>query len=67
MLKRNRLKQAQSFKERPVSFATDLRDQAAQLPAGVEREDMLRRARRANAAAHLDWANSPGLQPSDEP
>jgi hypothetical protein len=38
-------------------FATDLRDQAAQPPAGVEREDMLRRARRANMAAHLDdWA-----------
>jgi hypothetical protein len=66
MLTRNRLKQAQSFEERRVSFATDLRDQAAQLPAGAEREDMLRRARRANVAAHLDdWANSPGLQPSD--
>jgi hypothetical protein len=66
MLKRNRLTQAQSFKERLVSFATDLRDQAAQLPAGAEREDMLRRARRANVAAHLDdWVYSPGLQPSD--
>ena len=63
MLKRNSLKQAQLFKERLVSFKTDLRDQAAQLPAGVEREDMLRRARRGNVAAHLDnWANSPGLQ-----
>jgi hypothetical protein len=48
MLRRNRLKQAQSFKERRVSFATDLRDQAAQLPAGAEREDILRRARRAD-------------------
>jgi hypothetical protein len=66
MLKRNSLKQAELSKERLVSFATDLRDQAAQLPAGTERQDMLRRARRANVAAHLDdWANSPGLQPLD--
>jgi hypothetical protein len=65
-LKRNRLKQTQSFKERLVSFATNLRDQAAQLPVGAEREDMRRRARRANVAAHLDdWVNSPELQPSD--
>jgi hypothetical protein len=66
MLKRNRLKQAQSFEERRVSYATDLRDQAAQLSAGAEREDMLRTARRANVAARLeDWANLPGLQPSE--
>ena len=66
MSERNRLKQVQSFKGRLVSFATDLRDQAAQLPAGAEREDMLRRARRAKVAAHLDdWVNSPGLQPLD--
>jgi hypothetical protein len=65
-LKRNRLKQAQSFKERLVSFATDLPDQAAQLRAGAEREDMRRTARHANVVAHLDdWANSPGLQPPD--
>ena len=66
MFERNRLRQAQSFKERLVSFTTDLRDQTAQLPAGAESEDMLRRARRAKVAAHLDdWVNSPGLQPLD--
>jgi hypothetical protein len=66
MLKRNRPKQAQPLKERLASFATDLCEQAAQLPAGAEREDMLRRARRASVAAQLDdWVNSPGLQPSD--
>jgi hypothetical protein len=71
LFKRRRLKQtralkASSLKDRLVLFAKDLREQASQLPAGLERDDALRKARRANTAAHLDdWANSPGLQPLD--
>jgi hypothetical protein len=63
---RRRLKQTRALKDRLVLFARDLREQASQLPAGLERDDALRKARRANTAAHLDdWANSPGLQPLD--
>jgi hypothetical protein len=37
--------------------------QAEALPAGAEREDLLRRARQADTASHIDdWANSAGLQ-----
>jgi hypothetical protein len=38
--------------------------QATKLPPGPERDAMLKRARRAETAFHLDeWVNSPRLQP----
>ena len=41
-----------------------IREQAARLPPGIERDEMLKRASQADTAAHLDdWANSRGLQP----
>jgi hypothetical protein len=64
MLKRHRHKQTISFKDRLAEWAEKIREQAARLPPGSEREEMLKRASRADTAAHLDdWANSPGLQP----
>ncbi len=52
-----------SLKERLASFAHDVRRQASQLPPGPEKDQMLRKARQADTAAHLDdWANSPGLR-----
>jgi hypothetical protein len=64
LLKRRGLKQTKPLKDRLVMFAKDLRERASRLPGGLEREDALRKARRADTAAHLDdWANSPGLQP----
>ena len=66
LFKRRRLKQTKALKDRLVLFAKDLREQASPVPAGLERDDMLRRARRADTAAHLDdWASSPGLQSLD--
>jgi hypothetical protein len=63
MIKRRRFKQAFSFQDRLAAFAKDARAQAARLPPGLEQDDMLRKARQADTAAHLDdWANSPGLQ-----
>ena len=57
-------KQTESLKERLTSFAKAVRDKADHLPSCREREELLRKARRADTAAHLDdWANSPGLQP----
>jgi hypothetical protein len=63
-MKRNRSKPLASFAERLNAFAKDARAEAAKLPPGIERDDMLRKARQADTASHLDdWANSPGLQP----
>lgn len=61
---RRRFKQVVSFRERLAIFAQDLRDEACRMPHGREKEEMLRRARRADTASHLDdWVRSPGLQP----
>jgi hypothetical protein len=63
-MKRRRFKQTDSLQVRLAAFAQDARDEAAKLPPGIERDEMLRKASHADTAAHLDeWANSPGLQP----
>ena len=63
MIKRRRLKHCVSFQDRLATFAQDARDEAAKLPPGIERDDMLCKARQADTAARLDdWANSPGKQ-----
>jgi len=64
MLKRRRQKQTISFKGRLAEWAEKIREQAARLPPGIERDEMLKKASQADTAAHLDdWANSPGLRP----
>ena len=64
MQKRRRFKQAVPLEERPKAFSKEVRAQALGLPAGVERDELLRKARQADTASHIDeWANSPGLQP----
>ena len=64
MITRRRFKQTLSFPDRLAAFAEAARAQAARLPPGLEQDDMLRKARQADTAAHLaEWANSPGLQP----
>ena len=64
MLKRRRFKQTESLQDRLVAFAKEARNKAEHLPVGIEREDMLKKARQADTAAHLEnWINSPGLQP----
>ena len=63
MLKRRRFKQSISLQDRLAAFAKDARDHAAALPAGPERDDLLKRARQADTASQIDeWANSAGLQ-----
>ena len=50
--------------DRFAAFAKDAREKAAQLPAGVERDQLLREIRQADTKSHLqEWCNSPGLQP----
>lgn len=64
MQTRRRFKQTESFKDRLSSFAKDALDRASLLPPGREREALIKNARRADTAAHIDeWANSPGLRP----
>ena len=59
-----RLKHTTSLKDRLNSFAMELREKASHLPSSEEREALLKRARLAETASHLnDWANSSGLRP----
>ena len=61
---RQRFRQTASFNERLTAFAESLREEADALEPGFAKENLLRRARQADTAAHLDeWANSAGLQP----
>jgi hypothetical protein len=64
MQKRRRFKQSSSLKERLFSFAKEMREKAAHHAPGPEHDDLIRRARQADTASHLDdWVNSAGLQP----
>ena len=59
------LREAQDMRDaQDVRDVQDVGDQAAKLPPGPERDALIRKARQADTASHLDdWANSPGLQP----
>jgi hypothetical protein len=61
---RRRFKQTTTLQERLQAFAQDLSEQASVLPEGEQRDALLKRARQADVAAHIDeWAQSAGLQP----
>ena len=62
--KRNRRKNPTSTRERLLEAAAEARKQAALLPPGLEQRELLRKAREAETAAHMnDWLTSPGLRP----
>ena len=64
IIRRRRFKHTDSLQERLIAFAKGLRVEASRLPPGAEKNDLLRRADKADTAADLDkWVNSPGLQP----
>jgi hypothetical protein len=64
MTKRRRFIQTASLKDRLTAFAEKARENAKFLKVGAERDELLKKARHADAAAHIDgWLNSPGLQP----
>ncbi|MBB4382929.1 hypothetical protein [Bradyrhizobium sp. SBR1B] len=57
---RQRMKQTRSLEERMAEQAAKLKEQASQMPAGAERESLLRRARIAEVDMHLsDWGSVP--------
>ncbi len=61
---RVRFKQTTPLQDRLAEFAKETRQKAKELEAGPEQDELLRKARRADTAAHIDdWANSSGLRP----
>ena len=61
---RLRFKQTTSLEERLDEEAKRLREEAKSLPAGLARENVIRKARQAEVGAHMsEWLRSPGLQP----
>lgn len=63
MTKRRHFEQTVSLKDRLVAFAAEAREKANSA-VGTERDELLKKARRADTAAHIDdWVSSPGLQP----
>jgi hypothetical protein len=64
MLRRRRFKQTQSLQDRLLTWIEEVREQAAKLPPGPERDALIKKLRQVDTAARLeDWVNSPGLQP----
>jgi hypothetical protein len=58
------VKQVSSLSDRLIQQAQNLRQQADGMPAGVRRDELLKKARQAETSANADeWLSSPGLQP----
>ena len=63
MQKRRRFKQSETLDERLAKEAERLRAEVQAMPPGLEREHLLRKAKQAETASHVnDWLRSPGLQ-----
>ena len=63
MQERSRFKQLGSLDTRLSSEAERLRKEARGTPPGVERDKLIRRARLAETASHMnEWLSSPGLK-----
>ena len=61
---RRRIKHEKTFQERLAEEAQRFKESAQKLPPGHAQELLLRRARQAETASHIDkWLSSPGLQP----
>jgi hypothetical protein len=60
---RQRTEQTTSLDQRLAEHAKQIKEKAASLPHGKERDDMMRRARQTETASHMnEWLASPGLQ-----
>jgi hypothetical protein len=61
MSQRRRVKQTTSLKDRLATFAEQLKAEATKLRPGPQQDALLKRARRADTASHIDeWVSSPG-------
>jgi hypothetical protein len=66
MQRRRRFQQTQSLEARLSEEAKRLREEAKLLPPGAQREELIRKARRAETASHMnEWLTSPGLRPPE--
>ena len=64
-IRRNRRNQTLSFDHRLRQAATAAREAARRLPAGQERDALMKKARQAETAASInEWLSSPPLHPS---
>ena len=65
MARRRRIKHNATFEERLAEEAIKFKEAAEKQPPGsTARELLLRRARQAETASHINnWLRSPGLQP----
>jgi hypothetical protein len=62
--RRPRIRHQISFKERLLNNARQAREAAELLAPGSARDELLRKARASETAAHIDeWVSSPGLRP----
>jgi hypothetical protein len=63
MQMRRHVKQETSLRDRLSAFAAAMREKAADLAPGLERDELLSRARQADTAQHMgDWVSPPGLR-----
>ena len=63
MQKRRRIKHEKTFQERLAEEAERFREAAARLSPGTAQELLLRRARQAETASHMnEWLSSKGLE-----
>jgi hypothetical protein len=62
-MQRRRFRNTMTFPDRLANEAERFRQEAETKSPGQERDDLLRKARQAETAAHIDqWLSSPGLQ-----
>ena len=65
-MQRRRFKQTLTLEARLAEEAKRLREEAKLLPPGALREELIRKARRAETASHInEWLTSPGLHPPE--
>jgi hypothetical protein len=61
MLKRRRFKQQLTLQDRLSAWVKQVKEDAARLPPGPERDALLKKARQAELANHLqDWVKPTG-------
>jgi hypothetical protein len=54
MVKRRRFKHQVTLQDRVIAWAKEVRDQAAALPPGRDRDTLLKKVRQAETALHLE-------------
>ena len=63
-MQRRHFKNTLTFPDRLSKEADRLGQEAETKPRGPEQDELLRKARQAETAAHIDeWLSSPGLKP----